>query len=144
VCGGCNRPTYFEGELQVPPPKLGAAIAGLPPGGVAELYDEVRAATSAGAYTAAVTIARTLIAQIATDKGAEVGKSFLFYVEWLEKNGHTTATMKTWVDHIRDQANVSAHELKLMGVDEATRSLAFVEMLLRIVYAFPAAVPAAT
>lgn len=102
VCGSCNRPTYFEPmSTQTPSPKPGAQIEHLPTGGVAELYEEVRAATSAGAFSAAVTIARTLLSHVATDKGAAPKKSFLFYVEWLEKSGFTTGPMKSWVDHVR-------------------------------------------
>lgn len=143
VCGSCNRPTLFLGT-QVPPPKLGASVPNVPPGGVAELYNEVRAATGAGAYTAAVTVARTLLAQIAVDRGAAVGLTFLAYVNWLEDEGYTTKPMKGWVDHVREQANVSAHELALMTQQEATRSLKFVEMLLRVVYEYPAEVPTKT
>lgn len=146
MCGSCNRPTYFEpaqsgeADQQMPPPKVGKTVQHVP-ADVAAFYDEVRKATSAGAYTAAVTVARTLLAKVAVNLTAPVGESFLFYVNWLETKGFTTAPMKPWVDHVRAQANISAHELKLMDLAEGTRSLAFVEMLLRIVYEFPGNVP---
>jgi len=116
----------------------------VPDDGTLQLYEELRRAASASAPTAAVATARTLIAHAAVTKGAPEGRgrTFQFYVDWLEAGGFITAPMKPWIDHIRDQGNVAVHELAIATPEDAERVVRFAEMLLRIMFEFPGNVPA--
>ncbi len=42
----------------------------------------------------------------------------------------------------RAKSNEANHEIVLMSVDEGSRLVAFIEMLLRVIYELPALVPA--
>jgi len=64
--------------------------------------------------------------------------SFQFYVNFLSEKGWLPPNALSWVDRIRDLGNEAAHEIKLKSEADAVDALAFMEMLLRIVYEFPA------
>jgi hypothetical protein len=46
---------------------------------------------------------------------------------------------KDWVDHIRDKGNAANYEIVIMDRDTAEELIKFVEMLLKVIYEFPAA-----
>ena len=75
---------------------------------------------------------------IAVDKGAKEGLKFIEYVEYLSKNNYIPPGAKNWVDIIRDKGNEANHEILIMNGDDAKDLLKFVEMLLKIIYEFPA------
>ena len=78
---------------------------------------------------------------IAVSKGAEEGKSFLQYVEFLSQKGYVPPDGKGWVDHIRERGNEANHEIKIMSADDAESLIQFSEMLLKLVFEFPKKVP---
>jgi len=71
---------------------------------------------------------------IAVDKGTEEGKDFTYYIDFLQKEGYITDTMRIWIDSIRTNGNDSTHKLKKPEKDHCTTSLWFTTQLLRIVY----------
>jgi len=84
---------------------------------------------------------RKILMHIAVDKGADHNQSFLHYVDYLSSNGYITPDGKKWVDHIRSKGNDANHEIALMTRPDAERLLLFTDMLLRLVYEFPASLP---
>jgi hypothetical protein len=142
ICPGCLRPTYIEGTSQAPGASFGGKVQHITTD-VSGLYDEARKCTSAGAYTAAVLACRKLLMHIAVDKGAEQGRSFMEYVEFLSSKGYITPDAKGWVDAIRIKGNEANHEIKMMSPNDARDLLTLVEMLLKIIYEFPGRVPKA-
>jgi hypothetical protein len=54
--------------------------------------------------------------------------------------GHIPPKAAAWVDHIRDKSNDANHEINLMGREDAEQLIKFSEMLLRIMYEYPAEV----
>lgn len=140
ICPNCNRPSYFEGDLQIPGVPSGNPVGNVPPD-VGSLYDETRGSTAAAANTLAVLGSRKLLMHIAVDKGAPTGKSFLEYVEYLADKGFVPPDGKAWVDHIRTKGNEANHEIRLMSPADAQELIRFAEMLLRFIYEFPALVP---
>lgn len=136
LCHNCGGSSYFEGSKQIPGAKLGSAIDHLPQN-IAALHDEIRDATAAGANTAAVLAARKLLMHIAVECGADEGKKFVEYVDYLVDNHYAPPNSKVWVDKIRAVGNEANHEIKVMGTDEASSILRFIEMLLRFNYEFP-------
>lgn len=140
ICPSCNRPSYFEGQLQTPGPLPGRAVAKLP-NGVGSLYTEARRAIATGAFTAAVLAFRKLLMHLAVAEGAAEGLSFMQYVEYLDAKGFVPPKGKGWVDHIRTKGNEANHEIVLMTKEDAERLCTFTEMLLRFMYEFPNLVP---
>lgn len=140
ICPGCNRPSFFCGlnlYVQTPSPRIGNDVADLPVG-IKEAYEEARDCTKVKANTACVLICRKLLMHIAVECGAEEGKSFLSYVEFLSENGYVPPNGKGWVDHIRKKGNEANHEIVLMSRDDAEDLIIFLEMLLKFIYEFPA------
>lgn len=136
ICPTCDKPTFFTADEQIPAPLLGNDVSDVPEE-VNSLYNEARACTGARAYTAAVLACRKLLMNIAVDKGAEEGKRFVEYVQYLADNHYVPPDGEIWVDHIRTKGNEATHEIALMSVEDAEELITFVEMLLRFIYEFP-------
>lgn len=140
-CPNCEKTTFFDSSgMQVPGVVPGNEVGHLPQQ-LDSLYKEARICVSAGAYTASVLACRKLLMHIAVQQKAEEGKSFISYVEYLANNGYVPPNGKGWVDHIRKKGNEATHEIVLMKKDDAEELIAFVEMLLKFIYEFPARVP---
>ncbi len=141
ICPSCQRPTVFltdRGVLeQVPAPAYGHEVESLPDA-VAKLYAEVRRCVQYNAPTAAVLCMRKLLMNVAVEQGAEPNGSFLSYIDYLGDHGWIPPNGRGWVDAIRKTGNEATHEIALMDGATATRLLDFTEMLLRLVYEFPA------
>lgn len=137
ICPHCSRPSYFEQDKQYPSATFGNQVQGLPSKEIESLYNEARRCTSVQAYTAAVLACRKLLMNIAVQKGAEEGKRFIEYVEYLADKGYVPPNGKEWVDHIRKKGNEATHEIALMSEDDAKDLITFIEMLLKFIYEFP-------
>ncbi|MCI3029819.1 DUF4145 domain-containing protein [Desemzia sp. C1] len=132
LCPHCDFPTYFNEEnKQFPMPSFGKEIADLPED-VGYLYNEARSSFSAAAFTGAVLLSRKALSNIAIHFGAEDGKSFAFYVEFLDNNGYIPKNSKAWVDKIRTTGNDATHKKDAKTKEEAETTLKFLEMLLVI------------
>ena len=75
---------------------------------------------------------------IAVSKGAKPNLKFIDYVEHLSKNNYIPPDAKEWVDHIRNKGNEANHEIVIMKEEDAKDLISFIEMLLKIIYEFPA------
>jgi len=139
ICPFCRQPTYFCHGAQSPAPAFGEPVQNVPQS-LNSLYEEARRCTGANAHTAAVLASRKILMHIAVEKGAEEGKPFLSYVEYLASKGYVPPDGKSWVDHIRSKANEANHEIALMEPADAEDLITFVEMLLKFIYEFPSKV----
>lgn len=141
VCHRCTYPTFFSpSTVQTPGVVFGETVDDVTDKSVSTLYDEARKATGSQCYTAAVLACRKLLMHIAVAKGAKAGETFISYVEFLSDNNFVPPDARDWVDHIRAKGNEANHEITIMGPDDAKDLLAFCEMLLKIIYEFPAVV----
>jgi len=141
VCHHCTGPTFIDHDgSQWPGVVFGNVVNDIPEKTVADLYEEARKATGAGAYTAAVLCCRKLLMHIAVAKGAEAGESFAAYVDYLSANHYISPDAKDWVDHIRNKGNEANHEIVIVGAADAEELLSFSEMLLKTIFEFPAAI----
>jgi hypothetical protein len=141
ICPNCSSATYFdENDRQFPGVAPGNEVEHLPET-LHSLYLEARNCCSVSAYTASVLASRKMLMNIAVEQGATEGLRFIEYVEYLANNGFIPPNGRTWVDHIRRKGNEATHEIALMGQTDAEELVAFVEMLLKFVYEFPARVP---
>jgi len=138
ICPNCNRPTLdiTSSNEQFPGPRLGQDLKYLP-NDIEQLYNEVRNCISVNAFTSAVLSSRKILMNTAVSKGAEEGKNFAYYVNFLESNHFIPPNSKEWVDHIRNKGNEATHEIPCMLKEDAIELLDFVEMLLRFLYELP-------
>jgi hypothetical protein len=142
ICHNCFSPTFISPRLgtQTPGAIFGNPVKDIPETAIRSLYDEARKATSTGSYTASVLCCRKLLMHIAVSKGAPAGGSFISYVEYLAANNYVPPDAKDWVDHIRKKGNEANHEIVLAGKEDAEDLISFIEMLLKVIYEFPAAI----
>ncbi len=75
---------------------------------------------------------------LAADQGAGEGKTFVEYVDYLVDNHWVPPGNREAVDHVRSIGNTANHKLFHATRDEAIELLAFLEMLLKFMYEFPA------
>ena len=141
-CANCDGPSFFRFPgTQVPGIVPGDDVAHLP-AELEKLYREARNCCGVGAFTASVLASRKMLMNIAVAQGASAGESFMKYVEYLAASGYIPPNGKGWVDHIRKKGNEATHEIALMSKPDAEELVAFVEMLLKFIYEFPARTPA--
>lgn len=141
VCPLCMHPTYFtEQGTQIPGVAPGERISNVPLE-VDNAYAEARDSLAASAPTASVLMSRKLLMNIAVAQGADHGKSFAEYVDYLADNGYVPPKGKAWVDHIRQKGNEATHEIPQATAADAGELITFLEMLLRFIYDFPSRVP---
>jgi hypothetical protein len=143
ICPHCEKPTYFEGTIQMPGVAYGAEVAHLPPD-VVGLYKEARNCVSVAAFTASILATRKLLMNVAVAQGASPNGTFQGYVGYLADNGYIPTKATGWIDHIRKKGNEATHEIPPMSQEDAKDLLAFMEMILKTVYEFPARVPGAS
>lgn len=142
ICPTCERPTAFvrdeDGVLrQFPEAVYGNDVEDLP-SDVRILYAEVRRCVQYTAYTAAVLAMRKLLMHVAVSLGAEENRKFAEYVNYLDDNHYITPNAKAWVEPLRKYGNEATHQIVIMDEEKAAQLLDFAEMLLKIVYEFPA------
>ena len=143
ICHQCTRPSFFdktENDKQTPGVVFGEVVKDIPDANTEILYNEARACTGSGSYTAAVLSCRKLLMHLAVSLGAAAGEPFIHYVQFLSDNHFVPPGAKGWVDHIRKKGNEANHEITFMAQADAEELLAFVEMLLKVIYEFPATV----
>jgi len=140
ICPHCDEPTYFSGGAQIPGITPGNEVSNLP-NDVEALYREARECIAASAYTASVLTCRKLLMNVAVSQRAEAGQSFESYIDYLASKGYVPPNGRGWVDHIRKKGNEANHEIRLMSSSDAMELIDLAEMLLKIIYEFPAKVP---
>lgn len=141
ICHHCQEVTYIDWRgTQHPGVKRGRPVDHIDEEPVQMLYEEARAAAGAGAYTSCVLACRKLLMHIAVAKGAKEGETFLKYVEFLNAKHFIPPDAKEWVDQIRQTGNEANHAIVIMDEAAAEELLSFSEMLLKLVYEFPASV----
>ncbi len=81
-------------------------------------------------------IFRTLLMQLAVADDVKPNQKFVVYVEHLREKWAPQSA--SWIDKIRQEGNKVTHEVELKGEADALRLLGFTEMLLRLIYEYPA------
>jgi hypothetical protein len=143
ICPSCSGPTFFdykEENNQLPGVLIGHSIDNIPEE-INYIYDEARRSYSVGAYTGSVLLSRKMLMNIAVhlgkSQGVKEGESFVYYVNFLEQNGHIPTATLSWVDHIRKQGNEATHKIDVKTAENAENLLNFIEMLLKINFEYP-------
>jgi hypothetical protein len=143
LCPHCSGPTYMNlaPSAQVPGIPYGNPVKHLP-SDIEKLYEEARSCMAGGAPTAAALCCRKLLMHIAVERKAEEGKTFQYYVDYLETNHYIPTGAKAWVDQIRTKGNEANHEIKINTGEEGKEIIDFTEMLMKVIYEYPSRVPA--
>lgn len=136
-CHNCGNPTFFGMDGGQYPGPLLPEVDGISDKLISGMYDEARKAMSASAYSACIMCCRTLLAHIAVAEGADKGKRFVEYVDWLDKNGYIPKKGKGWVKTIKDRGNSAVHDIIIYEKDDAEKVMKFTEFLLKSNYEYP-------
>ena len=131
---------FDEGKIQLPGPLLGRSVSDLPKD-VESLYEVARQCLSVNSPTAAAMVCRKILMHVAVEKGAKKGETFKAYVNFLYDQHHIPEASGRWVDHIRNKGNDANHEISLVSKEDAKGLVGFTEVLLKIIYEFPAQAP---
>jgi hypothetical protein len=67
----------------------------------------------------------------AVSQGADPGKNFVTYVNYISDNHYVPPQGKKWIDPIRDKGNDATHEIPEINEVDAKRILTFTMMLLK-------------
>ena len=138
VCHVCTKPTFFnKGGEQFPGPLVGNPVNHLPSIDIGNLFKEARDCFSVNAFTSCVMCCRKLLMNIAVTQGAEEGKNYIDYVNYLNDNNYIPPNGKEWVDSIRKLGNEANHKIEFKTKEDALRIINFTEMLLRFIYELP-------
>lgn len=137
-CPECGHPLIkdVERDITIPTPRFFDEIKYVPES-VDKLYNEIRDAYSAGAYTCCVIAGRTLLANIAVEQGAKENQGFVYYVDYLVENFLPKSNSRSWVDKVRKLGNDSAHKYVIAEQEIAKMSIKFLVAILKNVYEYP-------
>lgn len=101
---------------------------------VSDAYKEARGCLAAGCYTATAMMCRKILMNLGVDHGARAGRRYEEYVDWLAGEGYITATIKQWVEFVRDCGNKANHRPDSIGKRRAMTVFMLTTELVRRVY----------
>ena len=137
-CPLCTNPIIFNSYTKeaFPGNMFGREVKGLPEN-IQTLYDECRTNYSNKCYTSSQMIARTLLMHIAVEQGADAGKTFAYYIDYLDNNHYIPPNGRDWVDFIRTSGNVANHQIVIKEKEETEKVITFLSSLLLFIYELP-------
>ncbi len=133
ICPSCIKGSIWQTSKIIPGTKPGEKLDGLPVE-IEAAYQEARSCFSINAFTACELLCRKILMYVGIDKGAEEGKPFISYLNYLEEKGYITPIIKEWADLIREFGNQSTHELIPPDENRTKATLMFTMELLKIIY----------
>lgn len=134
-CPNCSEGSVKLRAGQVfPIAPAGRIISGLPDE-IAAAWREARTSDAVGACTASEIMCRKILMHIAVDVAKSApGRSFVEYVDDLDKSGYIMKGLKSTVDLIRKRGNVANHELPATTEHDSLVTLVITEHLLEGIY----------
>lgn len=73
----------------------------------------------------------------AVEQGAEEGKQFVYYINFLEDNHYTPKNIKACIDKIRTLGNDGTHKIESRTKEEAELAIDFTSLVLKMIYEAP-------
>lgn len=136
ICPNCNAPMIIDDEKkQVLLPLPGKEINKLPEN-INIVYSEIRKCMQSGGFNGAIMLMRKLIMHIAVEEGAEEGKNFVEYIDYLYDNGNIPKKSKNKSDSVRTFGNNANHKIENRTQEEAQNCFELIELLLKVNYEF--------
>jgi hypothetical protein len=134
LCPNCgDGSVQTQNGIVYPAVPFGPDIAGLPDN-LAKAYQEARNCMSVNAFTACELVCRTILMNVAVEKGAKEKQSFVEYISYFQEKQLITPNMKGWVDLIREHGGKATHTLDKPDRKRAESTLMFTAELLRLIY----------
>jgi hypothetical protein len=142
VCPSCAEPSVRLASGAVyPTAPAGGTVKNLP-ADVEQAWREARTAHAVAAYTASEIMCRKILMHLAVDVAqSKAGKTFVDYIDDLERAGYIATGLTPTVDTIRGRGNAANHELPASTEAESLTTLGITEHLLTSIYAFAAPQP---
>ena len=139
ICHNCNKISYISYKEQVPGAIYGKSFNKniFNDTSIFDLYNEARNCMKIGAYTSIGMCCRKILMHIAVDCGAEKGKNFVYYVDYLNQNNYIPSNCKKWVDIIRNKGNEANHEIIILEERDAVQLIQFIQIIISIIYEMP-------
>jgi hypothetical protein len=136
ICPHCKAPVVLDDEKkQIVLPLPGKEISKLPEN-ILVVHSEIRKCMQSGCFNGAIMLMRKLIMHIAVEEGAEEGKSFVEYIDYLYNNGNIPKKSKNKSDSVRTLGNNTNHKIENRTQEEAQNCFELVELLLKVNYEF--------
>lgn len=136
ICPRCKAPLITDDEhKQILIPLPGKEIKKLPKD-IEIVYSEIRKCMQAGCVNGAIMLMRKLIMHIAVEGGAEEGKSFVEYINYLCDNHFVPPRSRNKADSVRTLGNNANHKIENRTQEEAQNCFEFIELLLKVNYEF--------
>jgi len=107
------------------------------PNDISELFNEASKSYGASAYTATTMVCRKILMVCACMEGADEGKSFLSYVDYIVQEVLPLPRARTSIDAIRQIGNEANHKVAFVTRSDARRALEIVSYLLNSIYSLP-------
>lgn len=133
LCPSCAQGSVLTKDAMHPPLLPATQVADLPPE-VNQVYDEARKSFASQIYTGCEVLCRKILMNVAVHKGADEGKKFVDYIDYLKNEGHITASMKNMADIIRENGNKSVHEIEQPDKKRTKITLEFTDHVLCSIY----------
>ena len=133
ACPKCKHGSVLNSGVLAPASLCGEDVKGLPRT-VQQAYMEARKSISSESYTACDLLCRKILMNVAVEKGACEGESFVHYIDYIVKEGHITNVMTTWIKKIKDNGNEATHVINPPNFKKTSITLKFTEFLLKNVY----------
>lgn len=136
ICPHCNAPIVrdYEGK-HVISPLIGKNIKKLPED-IERIYLEIRKSMQANCFNGAIMLMRKLIMHIAVEEGADEGKNFTEYINFLCDEGVVPRKSKGKADLVRTLGNGVNHQIEDSNEEDAKNCLDFLSLLLMANYEF--------
>lgn len=136
ICPNCNAPLISDDEdkqiiLSLP----GIEIEKIP-ADINIIYNEIRKSMQSNCFNGAIMLMRKLIMHIAVEEGAEEGKKFIEYIDYLCEEGIVPKKSKNKANSVRTLGNSTNHEIEARTKEEAQNCFEFIELLLKVNYEF--------
>lgn len=136
LCPNCNAPIILDDEKkEILSPLPGKEINKLPEN-ISIVYFEIRKCMQSKCFNGAVMLMRKLIMHIAVEEGAEEGKNFTEYIDYLCDNGIVPKKSRNKAESVRTLGNSTNHEVENRTSEEAQNCFEFIELLLKVNYEF--------
>lgn len=135
ICPNCNEVILTSFWDTFPQSKYGKTVKKLP-SLVHNVYEECRKCYSVDAYNSVVMLGRKLLMHIAVNEGAEKGKKFIEYVDFLKEEGYIPPKSKHLLDFMRKQGNEANHEIDSKDNETAKKVIDFLELILKFIYEY--------
>jgi len=134
ICPFCRNPTFFDtADKQFPGAKYGRLVEHVPTE-IERLYKEAKDCYQVNASTGCVLCCRALLMHIAVEHGAIEGLGFVEYIDHIVSHGLIPIKSKPAADAIRQSGNKATHRIAPVTMEEAQKTLYFLEILLMNIY----------